>query len=65
MIWSVSDRPVMKTTGTWAQAGVSLSRRHSVKPSMPGMTASSSTPSGTVRAKRCSASSASRAASTT
>lgn len=55
----------MKTMGTCDQAGVALSRSHSVKPSMPGITASSSTPSGTATSKRSRASSASRAASTT
>ncbi len=54
----------MKTTGTWAQEGSALRRRHSAKPFSPGMMASSSTASGTAISKRCSASAASRATST-
>ena len=41
---------VMKITGTCAQEGSALRRRHSVKPSSPGMTASSRITSG---ARRC------------
>jgi hypothetical protein len=55
----------MNSTGTCDQAGVALMRWQSSKPSMPGITASSSTPSGIATSKRASASGASRAASTT
>src|SRR6478609_9432563 len=47
-MWAVSERPVMKITGTSASPASRLSRRQVSKPSMPGMTASSSTISGVI-----------------
>jgi hypothetical protein len=54
---TVSDRPVMKITGMWAQAGCALMRRQVSKPDRPGISASSRIASGVTRSRRCSASS--------
>ena len=43
----------MKTMGMCAVSGPALSRRATSKPSMPGITASSSTMSGSACAARC------------
>ena len=45
---SVSASPVMKMIGTWSRPASRFSRRQVSNPSMPGITASSSTMSGVI-----------------
>src|SRR3984957_18516121 len=64
MMCSLSERPVMKITGTWASALVCLRRRQVSNPSVPGITASIRITSGVTFSTIASASSPSRATST-
>src|ERR1700722_461801 len=64
MMCSLSERPVMKITGTWASALVCLRRRQVSNPSVPGITASIRMTSGVTFSTIASASSPSRATST-
>src|SRR5882757_6063407 len=64
MMCPVSLNPVMKITGTWANALFCLSRRQVSKPSVPGINASMRMTSGTTRSMMDSACSPSRATST-
>src|ERR1700712_3198500 len=61
---SVSARPVMKMTGTWATACFALRRRQVSNPSMPGITASRRMMSGVTSSTRARARSPATATST-
>src|SRR4051794_25492431 len=64
MMCSVSLRPVMKMTGTWARALFCFRRRQVSKPSVPGISASMRMMSGSTRSMIESAYSPSRATNT-
>src|SRR5882724_5233044 len=61
---SVSLRPVMKITGTWARCSIAFRRRQASKPPIPGIIASIRMRSGVICSVRLSALSPSSATST-